>query len=50
MTRITAVIVICALVVPKIWGQFKEKRSKKKRLLASQQKITSLKNRGEKLA
>jgi putative tryptophan/tyrosine transport system permease protein len=46
MKMITAFIVICALVVPKIWGQVKEKRSKKKRLITSQQK----KNRGETIA
>jgi putative tryptophan/tyrosine transport system permease protein len=50
MKMITAFIVICALVIPKMWGQFKEKRSKKKRLLASQQKKTSIKDRGETLA
>ncbi|HLO12970.1 MAG TPA: ABC transporter permease [Pseudoneobacillus sp.] len=50
MKLITAFIVICALVIPKIWGQFTEKRNKQKRLLASQEAIHSLKNRGEELA
>jgi putative tryptophan/tyrosine transport system permease protein len=51
MKMITAFIVICALVIPKVWGQFKDKRNKKKRLLASQEKISySLKEGGEKLA
>lgn len=51
MKMITAFIVICALIIPKSWGHYKEKRSKKKRLIASQEKLTSSeKNRGETLA
>lgn len=51
MKMITAFIVICALIIPKVWGQFKEKQSKKKRLLAYQGKTTySHKKSGETLA
>jgi putative tryptophan/tyrosine transport system permease protein len=51
MKMITAFIVISALVIPKLWSQYKDKRSKKKRLLLSQEKKThSLTTRGEKLA
>jgi putative tryptophan/tyrosine transport system permease protein len=51
MKMITAFIVICALVIPKALSQFKVKRNKKKRLLASYEKSTySLKTRGDKLA
>jgi putative tryptophan/tyrosine transport system permease protein len=51
MKMITAFIVICALIIPKALSQFKVKRNKKKRLLASYEKSTySLKTRGDKLA
>jgi putative tryptophan/tyrosine transport system permease protein len=48
MKMITAFIVICALVLPKLWAQIKEKSTKKKRLLATQGSINSVKKtRGE---
>lgn len=51
MKMITAFIVICALIIPKLWSQFKDKRHKKKRLIVSQENIVhNLENRGEKLA
>jgi putative tryptophan/tyrosine transport system permease protein len=51
MKMITAFIVICALIIPKALSQFKVKRNKKIRLLASYEKSTySLKTRGDKLA
>ncbi|WP_442599105.1 ABC transporter permease [Neobacillus sp. D3-1R] len=51
MKMITAFIVICALIIPKTWKQWKERQNKKSRLLASLQKTThSQKKSGEKLA
>jgi putative tryptophan/tyrosine transport system permease protein len=50
MKMITAFIVICALVLPKMAVQIKENRNKKRRLIASREKSFSIKNRGENLA
>jgi putative tryptophan/tyrosine transport system permease protein len=51
MKMITAFIVICALIVPKLVGGWKEQRSKKKRLLAKKQQLASAKQkRGDSLA
>ncbi|MFD2443129.1 ABC transporter permease [Bacillus sp. CGMCC 1.16607] len=51
MKMITAFIVICALVIPKIWGQFKDNRKKKKRLLSTNSNLAyAVKKSGEKLA
>jgi putative tryptophan/tyrosine transport system permease protein len=52
MKMITAFIVICALVIPKLTGQMRDRRNKKRRLLAlqEQKKSFSIKNRGESLA
>ncbi|MGG0719180.1 ABC transporter permease [Robertmurraya massiliosenegalensis] len=50
MKLITAFIVVAALVIPKIIDLQREKQKKKKRLLASKQKINAKEKSGESLA